>query len=289
MRIGIMRHLSFLLCLPILAACSAVSVLNGITPSSTFERTKSVSYGEGDRAVMDIYRATDPRPDAPTLVFVHGGSWSEGSKDIYKFLADGFTKDGFDVVVPNYRLYPEARYPDMIVDTGRATQAALAEFPDRPVILIGHSAGAYNVLMAAMAPELSGLDVCNSIAGVVSLAGPTGAYPLTDEPFITIFPERFTSDDSPMGRIQSTTALPPFFLVNGQDDTTVGPKNVEALSAALSTRGFDVKEGLYEGKDHTDVIRVLSRHFDGGSALKDDILAFIEAQNSQAPSFCKTP
>ena len=274
------------LALPVLAGCSAVSVLNGITPSSSFERTHSVAYGEGDRAVMDIYRTTTPKEAAPTLVFVHGGSWSEGSKDIYKFLAEGFTKDGYNVVVPNYRLFPEARYPDMIADTGASIRAAREMFPNRPVVLIGHSAGGYNALMAVMAPELSGLDVCASIAGVVSLAAPTGAYPLKEEPFITIFPDRFTGQDAPMGRVDSVSGLPPFFLINGLDDTTVGPKNAEDLAVALQARGFEAKTGLYDGMDHTDVVRLLSRHFDGDSSLKDDILGFIDPLSKKSGSYC---
>ena len=37
------------------AGCAPVSILNGITPSSTFDRTKNVSFGKGDRDELDIY------------------------------------------------------------------------------------------------------------------------------------------------------------------------------------------------------------------------------------------
>jgi len=87
-----------------LAACAPVKILNGITPSSSFEKTKDVSFGTGERDEMDIYRADTPKSGAPVLVFVHGGSWDSGSKDIYKFLAEGFTKSGYDIAVPNYTL-----------------------------------------------------------------------------------------------------------------------------------------------------------------------------------------
>ena len=269
-----------------LSACSAVSVLNGITPSGSFDRDKDVPYGQGERAVMDIYRAEEPRAGAPVLVFIHGGSWAEGDKKIYKFLAEGFTMEGFDVVVPNYRLYPQARYPDMIKDTAAAARAASAAFGGRDVVLMGHSAGGYNVLMAAMAPDVSGLDeVCESVAGVVSLAAPTGAYPLTDEPFITIFPERFGGQDAPVNRVAGAK-LPPLFLVNGLDDTTVGPKNVEVLASALEGEGLRVRSKLYPGMNHTDAVRVLSRHFDGDSPLKADIIAFVDSLDTTRDDHC---
>ena len=280
----IMRRFLPAFALPLLAACSAAGVLNGITPSSTFDRTKNVSYGDHARAVMDIYRADTPRADAPGLVFVHGGSWSEGDKGIYKFLAEGFTKEGFDVVVPNYRLYPEARYPDMVVDTGRAAAAAAREL-GRDVVLIGHSAGGYNALMAAMAPDVSGLDVCATVAGLISLAAPTGAYPLTDEPFVTIFPERFGGADAPVNRVEGAR-LPPVMLVNGLDDTTVGPKNVEVLGDAMEARGLRVERKLYPGMNHVDAVRVLSRHFDGDSPLKGDMIRFIDALDAGRADHC---
>ena len=81
----------------ILAACAPVTFLNGITPSGSFSKAKNISYGELDRQALDIYKADKPRANTPVIVFIHGGSWSEGNKDIYKFLAEGFTSEGFDL------------------------------------------------------------------------------------------------------------------------------------------------------------------------------------------------
>jgi acetyl esterase/lipase len=269
----------------LLIGCSAASALNTLTPSSTFERDKDVAYGDNDRQTMDIYRAADPKAGAPVIVFVHGGGWTDGRKDMYKFVAEGFTKDGYHVVVPNYRLYPAGRYPDMIIDTGLAINATANMFADQQLVLIGHSAGGYNVLMAAMAPEISDVAVCQNVSGIVSLAAPTGAYPMTDEPYITIFPDRLTGDDAPINRADA--ALPPVFLVNGRSDETVGYKNAEQLAAALEKNGHQVRLGLYEDMNHIDPVRVLSRHFDGGSSLKTDIVAFIDGLEDQ-PNYCST-
>ena len=203
---------------------------------------------------------------------------------MYKFAAEGFTQAGYDVVVPDYRLHPDSQYPDMITDTGAAVQEATRLFPDRSFVLIGHSAGAYNVLMTAMAPDLSGVDVCANIAGVVSLAAPTGAYPMTDEPYLTIFPAHFKANDAPMGR--RPESLPPIFLVNGKDDTTVGPANATKLAKYLKDNGYRADVTIYEDMNHIDPVRVLSRYFDGGSPLKQDIFAFIDGL-STSPDHCK--
>jgi acetyl esterase/lipase len=259
----------------LLIGCSAAGVLNGITPSGSFDRDKNVSYGDGPRQMMDIYRADKPKAGAPVIVFVHGGGWNTGDKSMYKFVAEGFTKDGFDVVVPNYRLHPNMKYPDMVVDTGAAVNDVAIRYPDRPIVLIGHSAGAYNVLQTVVAPEVSGVDVCANVSGVVALAAPTGVYPLTDEPYISIFSEhRLTGDDGPANR--SPDRAPPLFLVNGLDDGTVRATNATIMAESYVAMGLRAEAKTYEGMGHVDAVRVLSRLFDGGSTLKDDILSFID-------------
>ena len=265
-----------------LAACAPVSVLNGITPSSTFDRTKNVSFGDGERDKLDIYRSEQPKESAPVLMFVHGGSWDSGSKDIYKFLAEGFTKSGYDVVVPNYRLYPNASFPNFLEDNAKAVAFAEETFPDRKIVLMGHSAGGYNVLMLALRDEyLSGAGVnrCETISGVVGLAAPTGIVPLKSERLIEIFPDRFTGDDAVLNNV--TGPAPAMFLGHGESDTTVYPKNSTALAEKVTARGGVAQAEIYPGQSHTDVVKVLSRHFDGDSTLKADIVSFIDGLSSE--------
>jgi acetyl esterase/lipase len=256
-------------------ACAPVTVLNTITPSSSFVKASNISYGPLERQSLDIYRAENPRANAPVLLFIHGGSWEDGSKNIYKFLAEGFTSEGFDVVVPNYRLYPEAVYPQMIEDTALSVAFTAKQFDGRPLVIMGHSAGAYNVLMTGLDKNYlaqAGGDLCQSVAGIVSLSGPTGIIPLSEEPFITIFPDRFTKEDAPLNNV--TDISPPIFFGHGAEDKTVYPQNSERLAETIKARGGVANVEIYLDMDHTDAVRVLSRHFDGGSSLKDDIIKF---------------
>lgn len=270
----------------LLISCSAAGVLNGITPSGSFDRDKNVAYGDGPRQTMDIYRADAPKSGAPVIIFVHGGGWNAGDKKMYKFVAEGFTKDGYDVVVPNYRLHPGMKYPDMVVDTGAAINDVAMRYPDRAIVLMGHSAGAYNVLQAVVAPEVSGIDACAAVSGVVSLAAPTGIYPLTDEPYVSIFPiDKLLGDDGPANR--TPDRAPPLFLVNGLDDGTVRPTNATIMADRYQALGLRADAKTYAGMGHVDAVRVLSRHFDGDSDLKGDILRFIDGLPS-GPDYCQT-
>ena len=260
-----------------LAACAPVSILNGITPSSTYDRTKNVSFGDGERDKLDIYRAEKPKEGAPVLMFVHGGSWDSGSKGIYKFLAEGFTKSGYDIVVPNYRLYPEAKFPNFLKDNAKAVAFTAETFPDRKIVLVGHSAGAYNVLMLALRDEYlkdAGVDKCAVVSGVVALAAPTGIVPLKSDRLIEIFPDRFTGADAALNNVKGPA--PAIFLGHGESDTTVYPKNSTALAEKIIARGGQAQVEIYPGQSHTDVVKVLSRHFDGDATLKADVVKFID-------------
>ena len=59
--IGLKPFAAFLIAVTALAACAPVTVLNNITPSSTFDRSKNVSFGDADRDKLDIYRAEEPK------------------------------------------------------------------------------------------------------------------------------------------------------------------------------------------------------------------------------------
>lgn len=270
------------------ASCAPVTFLNTITPSSSFSLAKNVSYGEDERQALDIYQAESPRAGAPTLVFIHGGSWSDGNKNMYKFVGEAFASEGYTIAIPNYRVYPNVVYPAFVEDTAAAIAFTAKRFPERPILLIGHSAGAYNAMMVTVDPtflKAQGMDVCKTIVATIGMAGPYGAFPLVDDPYPIIFPDLHQGTDGPVHIIKGPT--PPVFLPIGDKDTTVSPKHGEMLAERITARGGSAKFKLYPGLNHTDVAKVMSRYFDDDSTLKADMLAFIEAQSLTGKNFCR--
>ena len=61
-------------------------------------------YGEGVNETLDVFPA--PVPDAPVLVFIHGGYWRAMDKKDHSFIAPAFNDRGICVVQPNYALCP---------------------------------------------------------------------------------------------------------------------------------------------------------------------------------------
>ena len=279
--------LVLLLSVAAFAALAPVKFLNTITPSGSFKVEKNISYGEHARHKLDIYRAKKATPGAPVLVFVHGGGWRHGDKDMYKFLAQGFTQDGYDVVVPNYRLSPDAQYPDMLHDTAKAVAHAAKAYPERPLVLMGHSAGAYNVMMMGLDSQYlaaESTDMCARIAGIISLAGPTGEIKLKSPKYVKVFPNRFNGKD---GAINNVTAPAPHIMIaNGDADTQVATINATGLAERIEARGGAVTLKIYANHSHNDLVKFLSRYFDGDSVLKGDITAFI-SELPKAGNFCR--
>lgn len=272
----------------VLTACSPVKLLNTITPSGNFSKQSDVSFGDHPRFMLDVYKPKEPKLDAPVLVFVHGGGWNSGSKDLYKFIGDGFTADGYTVVVPNYRLYPNSVYPDPLTDTAKSVAWAAKAYPDRPLILMGHSAGAYNVLMMGLDKKFlaaEGVNMCERVSGIISLAGPTGIVPLEAEPYITVFPDKFTEKDAALNNVNAPA--PPLFLMNGGKDDQVYPRNAIALDKKVKARSGSSDLMLYPKLSHTDAVKVLSRYFDGDSTLKGDILNFMAKNGGVKNNYCQ--
>lgn len=84
----------------------------------------------------------------PVLIYFHGGGLEKGDKwgskgVFYQYLTD----HGVAVVAPNYRMYPEARYPDFLVDSAKAVAWTFRNIGKygkvRDVYIGGSSAGGY--------------------------------------------------------------------------------------------------------------------------------------------------
>jgi arylformamidase len=107
-------------------------------------------YGDRPGETLDIFRAA--APNAPVLIYIHGGYWRALDKSDFSFVAPSFVAEGAMVVVPNYALCPAVSIEDIALQMVKAVvwtwhhAAAHGGNPAR-IALVGHSAGAH---LAAM-------------------------------------------------------------------------------------------------------------------------------------------
>src|SRR5215469_1501440 len=88
-----------------------VSVLNAISIWDKYRVATGVLYGAGARQTLDVYAPEPRRAQAPIAVFFYGGSWQGGDKSIYRFVGAALAARGVVTVIPDYRVYPEVRFP----------------------------------------------------------------------------------------------------------------------------------------------------------------------------------
>lgn len=273
-----------------LAACSPVLLINALTPSSSYKKTAGIAYAPGahPRQQLDVYQpvettvASRPRP---VVVFFYGGAWQEGSRADYVFLAEALTQRGFVVVVPDYRVYPEVRYPVFLHDGAAAvawaTNNAERFGGDRSrVFLMGHSAGAHIAAMLALDPRFLAAQKVpqTAVRGLIGLAGPYDFLPLTEPNVIALFAsEPNLALTQPIHYVAGAVsrALPPVLLMHGGDDKRVYPKNSINLARELRAQGVSVDLDLLPGLNHTDIIARFTRLLRGDGKVVDRVDQFI--------------
>ncbi len=277
------RRKVLLMLFPVLAsACSPLRVFNSVVPKDRgVERVeRGAAFGSHARQRLDVYRPARRSQGAsplPIIIFVYGGSWQSGAREGYGFAGRALAARGFLVAVPDYRLVPEVRFPAFLEDTAAAVRwvrenaARLGGDPSR-VVLVGHSAGAYNAAMLALDPRWLGADRA-AIRGLVGLAGPYDFLPLSGPITTAAFgAARVPAETQPVAF--ASAGDPPALLLHGAADTTVYPRNSRMLGERLRAAGVDARITVYPDLGHVGIVTALARPFRGRAPVLNDIAAF---------------
>lgn len=265
------------------AACSPISLFATLSPKDPALRSaRNVAYGPNLRQRLDVYGPRGARiHPAPVAVFFYGGSWDSGRRQDYNWVGQALAAQGFVTVVPDYRIYPTVRYPGFLEDGAMAVRWAVdhaAQFGGDPgrIVLIGHSAGAYNAVMVGLDPGyLAAVGVDRRrIRAIAGLSGPYDFLPLDGDITTRIFggsPDLPATQ--PTAHVRSDS--PPAFLATGDSDTMVYPRNTTALAASLRKAGVAVEEHHYAGLDHVRMVLALSRSFRKDAPVLAQMTAFL--------------
>ena len=118
---------------------------------------QGIAYGPLPRQMLDVYLPPAACEKPAVALYFYGGGWRSGERGIYRFLGTALAARGITTVVADYRLFPQATFPDFMVDAARAYRWVTDHLNDgasgpRPVVLIGHSAGAHIGALLALDP-----------------------------------------------------------------------------------------------------------------------------------------
>jgi arylformamidase len=148
-----------------------------------------VPYGDGPSETLDVFPTQ--APNAPVLVYLHGGYWRALDKSDHSFVAPAFTAAGALVVVPNYALAPAVSIEDITLQMARALEwtwrhaAAHGGDPTR-ITVAGHSAGGHlaAMMLSCRWKQLADDLPAQLVQGALSLSGLYDLEPLRLTPFL---------------------------------------------------------------------------------------------------------
>lgn len=267
-----------------LSGCSALAIVDGLTPDSGYRLESAIAYGGLPRQRLDVYVPIAAGGPYPTVVFFYGGRWTFGNREDYRFVGQALASRGILTVVADYRHYPEVRFPAFVEDGARAvawTHRKIHEFggdPDR-LFLMGHSAGAHIAAMLAtderyLRREGGGRQW---LAGFIGLSGPYDFLPLTDGDLVEIFgPADLQPASQPVNFVDDRA--PPMLLMHGLGDDTVRVRNTRNLAARALSSGVPVTTIYYPDLGHVRIIGAMAKPFQGWAPVAKDISEFIHGR-----------
>lgn len=134
----------------IVGSLSAGLLLPSLSANAASKRT--LNYGENK---LDWYPSRDNNPNAPIVIFVHGGAWALGNRSQVGAKARHFTKNGYNFASVTYTLFPRANAQTQALQIGQAVNwihanaAQLGGNPEK-IALMGHSAGCHLSSLATL-------------------------------------------------------------------------------------------------------------------------------------------
>ena len=222
-----------------------------------------IAYGPHERNTYDLFEPETATPDAPLVVFVHGGYWQALDRSHFSHMAAGCNAHGLRVAVPSYRLAPEVSIAGIIGDI-RQLCLHLHTTHGCKLVIAGHSAGGH-LAACAMATDWT---QHGGPAGLVAAGmGISGLYDL--RPLMATYVNDALRMDEPAARAASPLCWAPpsagrFEAWVGDDEAREYLRQSETLCAAWLGAGVDCTWQASDGDNHFTVVRHLA---DAGSGM----------------------
>lgn len=251
---------------------------------------KYATYPQTNPALnaMDVYL---PRmgSNSPVIIYVHGGSWTEGDKAELNYKAGYFTEKGYVFVSVNYRLSPEVEHPVHVQDVANAiswfySNAKYYSSDPKRFYVMGHSAGAHIAALLSLDEKYlakAGTSV-DIIKGLILIDGIGYDVPLLMENTSGRLKETFANalgdsrgeweDASPINYIRENIRIPPMMIMYGGDREIAG---IEARRLAERLQGVKspCKIYSYPKKTHVTLNREIGKAEDN---TNEDIMKFLQ-------------
>jgi acetyl esterase/lipase len=253
------------------------------------EMVRDVEFGKGGGRSLRLnlirQKNRTPRP-APAVVFIHGGGWKNGTREMRRPEALELARRGFLVASIEYRLTDEAIFPAQIEDCKcaiRWVRAHASEWNVNPsrIGVWGTSAGGHLAALLGTSGGVAGLEgsggwheTSSSVQAVASCFGPTDFTRMGADSHAPGDPARPgthspENPDSAVAKLLGGTSLekpdvarraspasyvsrddPPFLFIHGDRDPVVPISQSDILHRALRAAGVESTFHVIPGGGH---------------------------------------
>ncbi|GAB3921292.1 alpha/beta hydrolase [Larkinella terrae] len=297
-----MSWLRFLWQIPtaLLVLTALLFLINEYSIARPSERTNDIPYlspnspeFSAERHVLDVYAPNQKTAQLrPVVIFIHGGNWDSGSKNLYAFIGRRLAKQGVVAVLINYRLSPAVRVPAMADDCARAvlwTTQHIGEYGGDPnrIFVMGHSAGGglaalvatdrqllekwklpFNAVKGAILDDPAGLDMFDYLKKM--------EFP-GDEQYLVPFSTDSTVWRAMSALYQVTAAGPPILLYTGSRTYPGIIRSTQKFHQRLLELGVKHEYKVFPGKKHVGMVAQL---FWKNNLIYQDLLKLVGAPKS---------
>lgn len=220
----------------------------------------------------------------PVLVYFHGGGIVAGSKE--QQWIPYLVEKGIAVVSANYRLYPEASYPEFIKDAAAAVAWAyknMAQYGDINGIYVGgSSAGGYLTQMLAFDKKYLGMHKidADTVSGYVMDAGqPTTHFNVLKERGIDT--RRIIVDEAaPLYHITRDRNYAPMQIIVAENDMINRSEQTALMIGTLKHMGCSesiIDYRYMAGCKHVEYLKIFDEN---GKNLFAELVADFIAKNA---------
>jgi arylformamidase len=228
---------------------------------------RRLAYGGAAIEQLDIYR-TD-RPNAPVMVFIHGGAWRSGLAKDYAFPAEMFLRAGAHFVVPDFSWVQDAGgsllpIADQVRRAVAWTVRNAESFGGDParVHVSGHSSGGHmGGVVAISEPAVKGFVLISGMYDLLPVS-------LSARASYVKFNEQTLQELSAIRHLDKIRA--PVSVVHGTLETPEFQRQSRDFAEALRKAGKPVELIVADGYNHFEVMETLANPFQfaGRAALE---------------------
>ncbi|MGL5084302.1 MAG: alpha/beta hydrolase [Clostridium sp.] len=223
-------------------------------------KAKSFKYGNDIKQYYKVFN--EENKAKPIIFFVHGGGWWHGSPKMCTCIGKYFSKRGYTVVMPAYRLFPLHKYPSQLEDVYACLHhyiKASENCNNKKIILMGFSAGGELAANLALNTKYQRkLNIDKSIfKGLVTFSGVLN-FETCISKHSKILINNYLGDDTeendanPINLIDENINIP-VLCIHGERDSLINKENsISFIEKVNSFKNIGCVE-VIKGKHHSDI------------------------------------